>query len=134
MPVALPRSARPPRPTAAEEDAIHERDGYRCRYCGCRVALRAARAVLTARYPEAVPWPRTNRGMHGAFYALNACADHVVPHSLGGDKSPANLVTACWTCNNGKADFTLEELGIADPRERPPVVDDWDGLRRIGGK
>lgn len=81
-----------------------------------------------------VPWPlgpRSDKEKHAAFYALNSVIDHVVPHSRGGDSSPENLVTACWPCNFSKDDATLEELGLADPRSRPPVVDGWDGLERI---
>lgn len=122
------------RPTASEEAVIYERDGYRCRYCGCRIVLKSARSVLTKLFPDVVPWPtNTDKGKHAAFYALNGAVDHVVPHSKGGDNSPGNLVATCWPCNNGKESFLLDEMGISDPRDRPPVVDDWDGLARLVG-
>lgn len=53
---------------------VFNRDGFRCRYCG--------------RGPE-----------QGVFLE----ADHVVPRSAGGPDTLANLVTACWDCNHGKA-------------------------------
>ena len=40
-------------------------------------------------------------------------------------------MTACWPCNFGKEDHTIEELGLYDPRLREPVVDNWDGLERL---
>jgi hypothetical protein len=42
-----------------------------------------------------------------------------------------NLVTACQACQYGRGRHALEEFGLSDPRERPPVVDDWDGLTRL---
>lgn len=56
---------------------ILERDGYRCIYCG-RTSADAALQV-----------------------------DHVLPRSLGGSDHSANLVTACFECNNGKRDVPL---------------------------
>ncbi|MBV8119843.1 MAG: HNH endonuclease [Alphaproteobacteria bacterium] len=38
--------------------------------------------------------------------------DDLVPRKLGGDNTPANLVTCCWPCNRRKSDF--------DPRDRNP--------------
>src|SRR5207342_3041245 len=36
--------------------------------------------------------------------------DHIRPRARGGSwNERTNLVTACWPCNSGKADFTLEE-------------------------
>jgi hypothetical protein len=40
-----------------------------------------------------------------------------------------NLVTSCWSCNYGKLDATLEQIGISNPLERGiNKIDDWDGL------
>jgi len=41
--------------------------------------------------------------------ADNSTMDHVVPKSKGGQDTPANLVMACLTCNQMKADRTPEE-------------------------
>ncbi len=59
---------------------ILKRDGFRCRYCG---AGRAQGAVLNV--------------------------DHVKPKAAGGTDKPTNLVTACETCNGGKAARKLTE-------------------------
>ena len=46
--------------------------------------------------------------------------DHVIPQSKGGPNSWDNLVTACWMCNNEKADLALEEWGKEIPEPRRP--------------
>lgn len=38
--------------------------------------------------------------------------DHVVPHSKGGKISLDNVVASCQSCNNDKADLTLDEYLI----------------------
>ena len=53
---------------------IFRRDGFTCRYCGRRP-------------PEVV-----------------LQVDHVMPLRHGGDSDPANLVTCCQDCNQGKRD------------------------------
>lgn len=57
---------------------VFNRDGFRCRYCGVGVDKGA---ILEA--------------------------DHVIPRSIGGPDTLANLVTACWDCNRGKSDKIL---------------------------
>lgn len=52
---------------------IFRRDDFACRYCGGRA-------------PD-----------------VELTVDHVVPVALGGNDDPQNLVTACATCNSGKA-------------------------------
>ena len=118
-------------PSASVQNAVYERDGYRCRYCGCRVVLKAARTAMKAIVPDGINWPSdSDKHKHGAFLALQACVDHLVPREKGGDNDPENLVTACWPCNFGKMNYLIEELSLADPRSRPPVRDEWDGLAR----
>lgn len=46
--------------------------------------------------------------------------DHVVPKSKGGKDKWDNVVTACNSCNNEKADLTIEEWGVDDPNPRKP--------------
>jgi 5-methylcytosine-specific restriction endonuclease McrA len=61
--------------------------------------------------------------------AFRANVDHVVPWTLGGRTDMENLVSACWCCNYGKSSYTLEQIGLDDPRLRPtPESDGWDGL------
>ncbi len=128
---AEPAGQGPRMPTLAAQRRVFERDGFRCRFCGCRVVLPAARKLLREALPGAINWGRTSAEQHAAFYALSATADHVLPYAKGGTSDPGNVVTACWGCNFGRGGYLLAEMGLADPREREPVRDEWDGLSRI---
>jgi 5-methylcytosine-specific restriction endonuclease McrA len=57
--------------------------------------------------------------------------DHILPHSRGGDNTMDNVVVTCAPCNFGRAERTLEEVGLMDPRQRPPEGTSWDGLERM---
>ena len=123
----------PLRSTLRYEAFVYERDRYRCRYCSCRVVpgvvLKAFSKVIGVD-AFGVSGPRPKR--HGAAVAFKACADHVLPHFLGGRTNPDNLVTACWGCNFGKNYYTVEEIGIENPLSRAPqVTSDWDGLMSV---
>ncbi len=62
---------------------IKKRDDYRCRYCG----------------------------EHEEFVKLTI--DHIIPTSRGGHpEKKQNLVTACFDCNQKKANKTPEEAGM----------------------
>lgn len=56
--------------------ALHERDGWRCRLCGDRLAR-----------TRQVPHPKA------------PTVDHIVPRSLGGSDNAANLQSAHFRCN-----------------------------------
>jgi 5-methylcytosine-specific restriction endonuclease McrA len=57
--------------------------------------------------------------------------DHILPHSRGGDNSMENLVLTCAGCNFGRMGYTLEQVGLLDPRLRTPPPNSWDGLEAI---
>jgi 5-methylcytosine-specific restriction endonuclease McrA len=105
---------------AGIERQLMERDGYTCQYCGIPVlhssALTKFRDQVGA---ENFPTVGTNAHRHGVKLVFSGTLDHVEPHSRGGRTSPENLVTCCWPCNYGKAEYTLAELGIKDPRVEP---------------
>lgn len=115
------------------EKALFVRDGYRCRYCETRVVpgsvFKRMQTLLGKEVFDATS--RSNSARNGVKLAFSAALDHVVPHSRGGSTDPDNLVTACWPCNYGKAEYTLAELGLNDPRDRQPVVDQWQGLTDV---
>lgn len=117
-------------PTAEQKSLLHERDGYHCRFCGLPVVRPEIRKKISAAYPEQVQWGRTNKSQHAAFQAMWAQYDHVLPYSHGGKNNLENLVVTCAACNFGKMSYTLEELSLSDPRERPPIRSLWDGLER----
>lgn len=108
---------------------VFQRDNYTCQYCGTKVI---PKEVLSA-YSKFVGVDifratGTNSERHGIVLAFRANADHVIPWAHGGRTSLENLVTACWSCNYGKAGYTLEEIGIKDPRERKLTHENWKGL------
>jgi len=114
-------------------EAVFRHDGWRCRYCGCRVIPSRVRRWMDKRLPGAVRWDDNGMapGCHAGFWTLWGTVDHVVPRARGGRNEPANLVTACVVCNFAKDHYTLEQVGLADPRCRQPVLDGWDGLTRL---
>jgi hypothetical protein len=117
-------------PSSEATRALFARDGWRCRFCSCHVVPPKIRTAMRAVLPGAIPWSETE-GFHGAFFAMSASVDHVVPHSAGGTNDEENLVTACWSCQFGRGAYLLEEVGLRDPRGRPPIKDGWDGLGRL---
>lgn len=108
---------------------VFVRDRFRCRYCGGRVILTPVMRVLSALFPEQVPYHPNwkSDATHPAIWSRSASVDHIEPGSFGGDwRDPENLATACWPCNARKGDLTLERL---DWELLPvPVPDGWDGL------
>jgi 5-methylcytosine-specific restriction endonuclease McrA len=97
------------------------------------VVRREIRKAIRKAYPDALRWSTTNNNdAHGAFLAITACFDHVLPYSRGGMTTLENMVLACWPCNNGRMSLTLTEAGLLDPRDRPPKPapgwEQWDGL------
>jgi hypothetical protein len=130
----IPKEQRAP-PFKSESllgESVFRRDGWRCRYCGCRVIPARVRRWIDKRLPATIRWDQaTNVGCHAGFWALWGSVDHVIPRARGGRNEAENLVTACMVCNFAREHFTLEQLGLADPRGRPPVPDGWDGLTRL---
>ena len=118
-------------PTAQEKQAIHERDGYHCRFCGIPVIRKEVRQLISTQYPKAVPWGRSNASQHAAFQAMWAQYDHILPHARGGDNSLDNVVLTCAACNFGRMSYTLEEVGILPLEGREPIQSQWDGLERF---
>ena len=101
---------------------ILERDNFRCCYCSHTVFTRKRlKALHMALGNESSPLGVKNSEMSGHYLVLCATLDHGVPHSLGGRTDPENLVTSCWPCNYGKMNFTLEQIGLDDPRSRAPL-------------
>lgn len=118
-------------PSKQIEREVHERDGWRCRYCETRVISKKARNVFRKHFPlEARKGPR-NEDKHFGLSTLTASLDHIVPHKRGGNNEPDNLVTACGPCQFGRGHWLLEEVQLEDPRAYPPKLDSWDGLNRL---
>lgn len=118
-------------PSRSQAAALHARDGYHCRYCGIPVIRSQVRKAICQLYPQVVIWGSKNASQHAGFQVLWAQYDHVVPHAFGGTNELENLVVSCAACNFGKMSYRLEDLGLSDPRDRPPVMSMWDGLERL---
>lgn len=132
LPPVLPRDQRIParQPTSMIADEVIARYGWNCAYCGNPLIARAARHLLQREYAEA-RWGGVNDERHNALMCLDNEFDHVLPHSRGGTNEVENLVPCCAPCNCGKEDYTLEQLGLLDPRNQPSLRSGWDGLVRL---
>jgi hypothetical protein len=118
-------------PTSTEKQALLQRDGYHCRFCGIPVIRETIRRRIRNSYPDALPWGRTNLTQHAAFQAMWVQYDHLLPHARGGDNSLDNIVITCAPCNFGRMNYCLDEVRLTDPRTREPVRSSWDGLERF---
>ncbi len=112
------------------ESEVYKRDGYVCQYCSYRVidlkVLKKAEKIFGKEY--FVASGRSNDIRHGISLAFRATADHVLPMSHGGRTNLENLVTCCWSCNYGKYNALLEQMGLNDPRYQTISPDQkWDG-------
>lgn len=108
---------------------VFRRDAYHCRYCGLpTIAREVHKSLHVLLGSDVLPWGRTNTTMHGIPYLARTEYDHVHPITLGGADDETNLVTACLSCNYGKHQYTIAQLGLDDPRSRPPIESGWDGL------
>jgi 5-methylcytosine-specific restriction endonuclease McrA len=88
-------------------NTIFYRDNYVCQYC------------------------------HKRFSKTKLTLDHVIPKSRGGEKTWDNLVTCCSSCNQKKADMTIEEVGFKLlNKPKPPTSQLWSSpewlISRIG--
>lgn len=101
------------------ESILFARDNYKCRYCADPVipkkVFKKAQSLIGS---TDLPLGRTNLTRSGFYLMFVATLDHVMPWSLGGRTDESNLVTSCWSCNYGKADFTVKQIGINNPLDR----------------
>ncbi|MGA8901623.1 MAG: HNH endonuclease [Bradyrhizobium sp.] len=118
-------------PSREERRLIIQRYGRNCVFCGIPVISDQVRKAFNRAYPDAAPWGRTNSSRHAAFQCMWMQFDHVLPHSRGGDNSIDNVVVTCAPCNYGRMQWTLEEVGLVDPRKVPIQKTAWDGLERL---
>ena len=132
-PPRIPSTDRVPvrMPNASESTELHARDGFHCRFCGIPVIRKDVRVFLNERYPDALPWGRTNLSQHAAFQAMWLQYDHLLAHARGGTNDLENIVITCAPCNYGRGDMLLEEVGLVDPMTRSPMTSKWDGLERL---
>lgn len=132
-PPHLPEAERIPQrmPSAPERRQIIDRYGRNCVFCSIPVISKEVQTAIKKAYPEALIWGTTNQTQHAAFQCMWMQFDHVLPHSRGGDNSIENVVVTCAPCNYGRWHWTLEEVGLIDPRAMPIHKTSWDGLERF---
>lgn len=118
-------------PTHAQKQSLHERDGYHCRFCAIPVIRAEVRKKFCRVFPALDIWGPKNQQQHVAFQTMWAQYDHVVPYSNGGTNDLSNMIITCAPCNFGRMGYTLDEVNLADPREREPIQSNWDGLERF---
>lgn len=119
-------------PESAVKRALIERDGHHCRLCGMPVIRAEVRQHLHRAYPDALPWGRRNSEQHAAFQVLWLQYDHLIPHARGGSNDLENMLIACAACNFGRMNFTLAEVGFAEPATAVMGnVTRWDGLESV---
>ena len=132
----LPRAESPAARTipSATRRLVVLRDGWTCRYCALPLLSTDLVLGLAKRFPSVFPWGSADLSKHASGLVLRYTPDHVVPRACGGNNEPDNLVASCGTCQYMKGDCTIEELGLFDPRDRPPALTDWDGGSGLLGR
>jgi len=114
------------------ERKLFARDNYACRYCTDPVipkkVFERAQSLIGS---TDLPLGRTNLTRSGFYLMFVATLDHVIPWSLGGRTDESNLVTSCWSCNYGKANFTVEQIGIKTPFNSMTVWDPENKVERL---
>ena len=117
-------------PRRAVERQVFKANHHHCVYCQPPVIsgemLKAFRTIVG---PSIFGMGTSNAETHGLVFAHRAVADHLDPRSNGGRTDLENLVTACYACNFGKAQFTLAEIGLEQPRAS--IEAGWDGLESL---
>ena len=111
------------------QDLVFERDGYRCRYCENKIISQEVIRLFIKKLDSTLfQRGKTNLTTHGIIHISWPVADHVIPWNKGGRTNLDNLVSSCATCNYGKDGYTIEQLGIQNPFNRNPKLDNWKGL------
>ena len=118
-------------PGAKLKRQVIERDGFHCRFCQVPVIDKKVRVALNTLYPKEARWGAKNAEQHTGLVATWLQFDHVIPYSMGGTNTLDNIIITCAPCNYGKMGYTLEELYLEDPRDKPILKSTWDGLERL---
>ena len=113
----------------ADVRASFVRDRYTCRYAHCRRATIALEILklLSKGFPDLIPYKSNWKPLerHILYWVYSTSVEHRVPFAAGGTSEAANLITACYLCNDVKNCVPIEVLGwtVADPPDS-----DWAGL------
>ena len=135
LPPVLPKADRyvPRDASSGMKRALVARDGHHCRLCGIPLIRAQVRKKLNQLYSDAARWTgQLAAQQHRGLQVMWLQYDHVVVHSRGGETSIDNLVVTCPACNFGRDRFTLEEVGLRDPRTHIRMPS-WEGWRAWQG-
>jgi len=130
QPYPIDKSMRDPERSPKKlQNSVFERDGYSCRYCGCKLNSQDFIRLFIQKLNSSIfQKGKTNLTTHGIIHISWPVADHVFPWNLGGKTNLSNLVSSCSSCNYGKDSYTIKQLGIENPFNRLPSNNKWDGL------
>src|SRR5215212_3864057 len=98
-------------PIASTRADILKRDGFHCRFCGIPVVPVEVRRLLNRVYPDAARWGGRNADQHAALQCMWLQFDHLIPNERGGTSDLENVVVTCASCNFGRMQLTIEEVG-----------------------
>jgi 5-methylcytosine-specific restriction endonuclease McrA len=129
--VVRKRGVKERSPTEDVKRVLLLRDGHHCRFCGIPLIRKEVRIRIMEKYPDVLLWKRKNIEQHAAFQAMWVQYDHIIPYARGGNSNIENMVITCAPCNYARMQYTLEEVGLIDPRMHGPVRSRWDGLERF---
>ena len=107
---------------------VLQRDGFRCRYCGGQLVIRAAHELFATLYPNIYPYHSHGKlgYYHPAQWWLEYGSDHVLPRARGGPDADDNRVAACWWHNDQKRD--LDPADYLSTHELKENLPSWSGL------
>lgn len=119
--------------SAKLQSELITRDHYQCRYCHIRLIhkkeIKKLQNIFGSKLlPVTRNGKRAVRFRHGVMNMCQATFDHVIPRQFGGQNSMENLVTTCYGCNFGKWKWTLEQLGLQQPKPSLRTMQGWFGL------
>lgn len=99
------------------KNQVSDRDGFVCGYCkGKLVSDERLNRISSIVGADNFRISGNNSQRHGYIYIVRTTVDHILPQSKGGQTDLDNLIMCCWACNYGKAEKTLSEIGLVDPR------------------
>lgn len=111
---------------------VFRRDHFICRYAHCnrRTLYIPVIKELSRLFPDLLSY-RSNWNPvaeHLLYWVFGTSLEHKLSFPHRGDSGEANLITACYCCNDAKNSLHLSDLAW----EVSEIADsDWDGLERF---
>lgn len=134
----IPKKDRHKAPKLEFQVPMFRRANFLCEYCrGKTVATPVLHLLSSICYnsllnqPEVFPvaphWSFSNT--HLFYWVYTVSCEHKKPLLVGGDNDPSNLLTACYRCNDLKAERELGQgIGQLDWTSQEATPSTWDGL------